>query len=368
MNTVCEKDMCTGCMACIEICPKNAISIRDLLDTYNAVIDEKKCIECNACHHICQICNPVEKVVSKSWIQGWSRNEVIRKRAASGGFATELSSTIIKNNGIVYSCVFKDGEFTYQSASTLEELKQFSGSKYVKSNPYGIYKPIREILKSEKTVLFIGLPCHVAALKKFIGKNLEKNLYTVDLICHGTPSPKLLEKFLYQHKCNLKEINIIQFRNKNRFQIHADTKSIGLSGTNDKYSIAFLSGMTYTKNCYNCHYACLERIGDITIGDSWGNALPKDEQERGISIALCQTEKGSDLLNKSNLHLEKVDLEIVIQNNQQLRHPTIIPQKRDSFFEQIKLGRHFDILIWKYNPKQCFRQVVKSFFIKFKGI
>ena len=39
MVTVCEKDMCAGCMACIDICPKDAITIRDSLHAYNAVID-----------------------------------------------------------------------------------------------------------------------------------------------------------------------------------------------------------------------------------------------------------------------------------------------------------------------------------------
>lgn len=53
MDTVCKQDLCNGCMACINVCNKGAISIKDTLDAYNAVIDEKKCVHCNRCMRIC---------------------------------------------------------------------------------------------------------------------------------------------------------------------------------------------------------------------------------------------------------------------------------------------------------------------------
>lgn len=49
MKTVCAKDMCAGCMACINMCKKSAITIVDDYKTYNAVIDEVKCVNCGLC-------------------------------------------------------------------------------------------------------------------------------------------------------------------------------------------------------------------------------------------------------------------------------------------------------------------------------
>ena len=38
MTTVCEKGKCTGCMECIDICPKKAIKVIDSWLEYNAVM------------------------------------------------------------------------------------------------------------------------------------------------------------------------------------------------------------------------------------------------------------------------------------------------------------------------------------------
>lgn len=54
MNTVCMENMCAGCMACLEVCPKDAIEVKNEIQYYNAVINELSCIGCNACHNVCQ--------------------------------------------------------------------------------------------------------------------------------------------------------------------------------------------------------------------------------------------------------------------------------------------------------------------------
>ena len=61
MKTVCQLNQCAGCMACVDICPKGAITIEDNLAAYNAVIDENKCIGCNACHKVCQSNYPAKR-------------------------------------------------------------------------------------------------------------------------------------------------------------------------------------------------------------------------------------------------------------------------------------------------------------------
>lgn len=368
MKTVCEKNACAGCMACIDICPKKAISIEDDLVSYNAVINEDMCIECGLCHKVCQSIQPSIAIKPQSWYQGWAENVEIRKKSSSGGFATEVARSFIAHGGIVCSCVFVDGCFGFEIAETEEEVERFAGSKYVKSNPTGIYKLIKAKLKNNQKILFIGLPCQVSSLLNFVEVGLQENLYTADLICHGTPSPQILKLFLQQHKCNLKDVKKIQFRKKEKYQLYRDFKSIIAEGVRDRYSIAFLNAMTYTENCYTCQYARIERVSDLTFGDSWGSELSKEEQKKGISLVLCQTEKGKKLLERANVHIEEVDIERAIEQNQQLREPSIMPKGRKQFFQALKNGRRFSIVVFQYFPKQCFKQDIKNILIKLKII
>lgn len=366
MKTVCELNKCAGCMACINVCPKDAIEIKDTLDAYNAVIDTDKCINCDACHNVCPNNNSVEFKSPIKWYQGWTTDEELRKKCSSGGLATAISLAFVKNGGYVYSCVFENGEFTFKRAKTAKEVMAFTGSKYVKSNPSGVYKHIRDDLREGKRVLFIGLPCQVAAVKNYVGNKFQENLYTIDLICHGTPSPRLLEIFLSQYDKQLKSFSNISFRVKAKMQMHVDSKGIVTKGVSDKYTIAFLNGLTYTENCYTCSYAQKKRISDITLGDSWGSELPFEEKRNGISLVLIQTEKGLEILGKSDLVLETVDINKAIQNNHQLEHPSEKPKQRISFFRGIRGNKEFNSLVFHTYPKQCIRQNVKEMLIKAK--
>lgn len=366
VKTVCEVNKCAGCMVCKDICPNGAISVVDGLDAYNAVIQEDKCTECGACHHICQRNHPRKQLQPMKWVQGWAEDQELRGKCSSGGFAAAISRSFIENGGVVCSCTFMGGEFIFQFAQTIEETEKFVGSKYVKSNPSGIYRQIRERLKKGQRILFIGLPCQVSAVKNFIGGEAEKNLYTVDLICHGTPSPEMLEVFLKQYNCSLVNMEDIGFRIKTEYHIHEDNKGIAPKGVADRYSIAFLNALIQTENCYDCPYAMEARVSDLTLGDSWGSELALEEQKKGISLALCQTKKGMELLDSARLHLEPVVPDRAIASNHQLRHPSPMPEKRDVFFKGISTGRRFNELVRQCCPKQCFRQDIKSVLIKLR--
>ena len=363
MKTVCELNKCAGCMACVDICPKGAIKIKDSLSAYNAEIDENKCIGCNACHKVCQVNHPASARDPINWQQGWTENSEMRKECSSGGAATAISKGFLENSGIVCGCTFKKGKFIFECAENEDELKKFIGSKYVKSNPIGIYKEIKSRLKREEKVLFIGLPCQVAALKNFISTDLSDKLYTIDLICHGTPSPKVLDIFLKQYGLTLSSLKDIKFRVKAKFQVYGDYKGIITKGVSDRYSIAFLNALTYTENCYCCPYAKTERVSDVTLGDSWGSELTIDEQKNGISLILSQTEKGNELLKMANLHLEAVAIKKAIANNHQLEYPSFMPTGREKFFDGLK-DRNFNSLVFRQLPKQCLRQEVKKILIK----
>lgn len=358
MKTVCMADKCNGCMACIDICSKGAIQIVDEITHYNAVVDIDKCIDCGACRNVCpnnqqsRIREPVK------WYQGWANREEIRLRSASGGLASALALSFIEDGGVC-ACIFDRGEFVFECISDRETLKRIAGSKYVKSNPKGIYRIIRQKLQDNEKILFIGLPCQVAAVKSFMRKDLLKNLYTIDLICHGTPSPRLLDMFLGQYDYSLKDLQDIRFRDKEGFRISDMAERIETSGIQDGYTMGFLEGLFYTDNCYDCPYAALGRTGDITLGDSWGSKLSKAERKKGISLILVQTAKGESMLDGAEVHLEAVDLKLAVASNGQLNRPVTRTTKRDIFFHSIQAGKNFNKTVSRCCVMRKVKQQIK---------
>ena len=356
MNTVCKMDMCAGCMLCENICPKNAIKVIDSLDAYNAIIDEDLCIKCNKCNNICPQ-NKTRNMYSPiACFDGWA-DEEIRKSSSSGGFAAAIEKAFIRNGGVVYSCYFSDGIFSFGCASSEREVDKFVGSKYIKSFPGGIYKEILSKINNKEKVLFVGLPCQVAACENFIGES--EYLYTIDLICHGTPSPKVLDLFLKDYGIKTNELESITFRKKNQFEL--DSKiSFSVPGICDYYSMTFLDGTSYTASCYGCKYARLERVSDITLGDSWGTLQPLGEQEKGISLALVQTEKGLNLIQNSNVKLFRADLNRAVEANKQLKTPSKQTSHRALFFKELKKGMKFKSVIQHCYPSRYIKDKVKT--------
>ena len=364
MNTVCQLNKCTGCMACVDICPKNAIVIKDSLDAYNAEIDGTKCINCNLCHNICQNNNEIKLAKPVKWYQGWAEDENIRNGGSSGGAASALMLAFVESGGYICSCTFKDGQFDFIVTNNKDDISKFKGSKYVKSNPQGAYKKIKELLKHGEKVLFIGLPCQVAAVKLFVGDKLQNNLYTADLICHGTPSPQLLQIFLKQYGYELKDLKDIKFRVKSKFQLREGYKGIITTGVTDSYLLSFLNGLCYTENCYTCNYAQFNRVSDITLGDSWGSELSEDERKKGISLILCQTQKGIDLIEHCGMKLLDVDIKNAVAHNKQLNAPMLKPAVRERFFTAMQSEEKYNKIIFKLYPKQSLKQLVKKILIK----
>lgn len=363
-KVVCDSNKCVGCSACVDICPQKAITLTDHLSHMSAEINEDLCVKCGACYNICQTTKPVPRNESIEWFQGWASVPEIRKRGTSGGVGGELARSFVASGGYVCSCVFEDGDFRFKLTNKLAELPMFAGSKYVKSNPSGIYKQIRRLLYKGEKVLFIGLPCQCAAAKKFANTFKAEGLYTVELVCHGTPSKGTLEHFLSQYDLSLDEMDSIRFRKGGLYQVGIKDKHITRPGAMDPYSIAFFYSMTCTDNCYRCPYADTARVADITIGDPWSSSLQATEGPQGLSLILCNTAKGTELLATSNICLKSVDIEAERKANPQLHQKPTKPEKWDIFFEGLKSGTPFNRMVWECCPKNSFRQTVKSVLVR----
>ena len=327
-KTVCERDTCTGCNACVNKCAKNAITIVDSLTTLNAFIDENKCVRCGACSRVCQNNVDVDFQAPIAWFQGWNNNGELRLNSSSGGFIASAVYHFLENGMSVYSCVFHKGTFIFRRVENKNDFTSFSGSKYVKSNTGRIFNDILMKLNTGNKVLFIGLPCQVEGLKLFVGKAHWDSLYTIDLICHGTPSSELYKTYLGERGYDVSRINHISFRNKNKY---SKKRTNGY-----QYWLSpFLNGLTYTENCYNCRFARMERVSDITVGDSWGSSLPTEELNRGVSLVLCNTKKGLQLMESVDFYKVEVDPVKASARNEQLVHSMSIPKERTIFAQKL---------------------------------
>lgn len=355
---ICEERMCAGCMACADICPTGSVAVVPGIEHYQPVIDQEKCIDCGRCVKVCQQLHPADFRRAIAWYQGWAVDPAERGASSSGGFATAIARAFAASGGAVCACAFSSGRFGYEVVNDPERVGRFRGSKYVKSDPSGAYKKVRALLNAGHIVLFIGLPCQVSAMRNFVGEGMGECLYTIDLICHGTPSPQLLEKFLRERGYELGDFNDLLFRRKGRFQLRDGAVAIDKPGVVDRYLVAFLEGLDYTENCYSCEYARRERVSDLTLGDSWGTELT-NEIAKGVSLALCQTAKGEELLRAAGLKLLPVDEERAVANNKQLNRPMERHAGRERFMGDLASGVSFERAVKRALPGQCRRQDVK---------
>lgn len=358
MKTVCKENLCYACGACVELCPTDAIKLEKTLFTYNAVISDK-CIDCHLCLRVCQRVDLPVLTAPNEWFQGWA-NGSQRNKSTSGGAATEICRSFIRNGGVVCSCVLSKGEFSFSIYSDTEEVGKSTGSKYVKSNVQSILNQIKALLIDGKRLLFVGLPCQVGAVKRYVGDKLVENLYTIDIVCHGTPSLALFKMFLQQHKYNINCCNEITFRDGNNYHITIDGVNLTSSNVLDYYTMAFVNGISFTENCYECEYARFDRVSDLTLGDAWGTELSVDEVRMGISLLLCQNEKGRELINNANLHIEPVNIELIKKKNQQLNNAVEKPSGRTAFVDDICKGKSIDTVTMRAFPWLSIKQEIKK--------
>ena len=368
MKEIIEKSMCCGCHACMNICPKHAISMyEDEKGFKYPKINQDKCINCGMCKKVCPILNNKEVEKHIDAYACYNKNYEERINSSSGGIFILLAKEIIKRKGIVFGATFdKDFNVIHSSIENEKELNKFMGSKYTQSTIGKIYKQVKEYLENNRYVLFTGTPCQIEGLKSYLRKDFAK-LYTQDIVCHGVPSPKVWHKYLdYLTQLEKEKIRNIQFRNKDhgwslyRTKVLFDTKTYSKSHREDLFMKAFLSNICLRDSCYNCSFKKKYRISDITLADYWGvkNIHPKLYDNKGTSLVIINSDKGKELFNyiKDNLVYVETDLDSALKYNPAMIKSAIHCANEKDFIKNIE-HISFDKLIKKYIPQ-------KSFFIR----
>lgn len=347
-----DKKDCCGCFACSTICPQHCISMEEDNEGFRyPVINKRLCSNCGLCERVCPVINRFSKSEYKPNVFACiNRNEEIRKKSSSGGVFSLFAEYTIQNKGVVFGARFdKDFTVIHDFTETIEGLEGFRGSKYVQSLIRECFQKTQQFLKQGREVLFTGTPCQIAGLKHYLGKDYE-NLLTVDLVCHGVPSPKVFRKYLEElnllHKGNLEKI---KFRDKTlgwEKSSFATKRKIGnnivtLRQTADKnsYMRGFIQNLYLRPSCHFCPSKAFTSGADITIADYWGihQIHPEFDDDKGCSLVICNTEQSVKILVNLSKDLDYIEsplLDAVIGNPYIVSSAAPHP-RRENFFEQI---------------------------------
>ena len=357
MIEIIERSKCCGCNACVQACPKHCITMSERDDGFMyPTVDKEKCVDCGRCEKVCQYINECEPHKPLKVYAAQNNDEEIRRKSSSGGVFTLLAEQTIKEGGIVFGACFDDDwNIVHDSAETMEGVGRFRGSKYVQSSIGDCFQRAERQLKTGRKVLFSGTPCQIAGLKKYLRKEYA-NLFTVDFVCHGVPSPKVWRMYLKEEtarQCGagknsvlshpISPLNVritdIQFRNKRLgWKKYSFALTLSVSETNGANTVllcesisenlfmrGFLSDLYLRESCYACPAKSFKSHSDVTIGDLWGVnqiGLGEMDDDKGLSIMTVNSEQGESVVGeiKQNMLLSEISYEQALLSNPNLIH------------------------------------------------
>lgn len=342
------KEKCFGCAACLNVCPKHCISLKQDDEGFSyPVINNSACIDCNMCENVCPAYGQIGTVDIQEAFFFKAKNNKVLYESSSGGAFGILAKKILSENGIIFGATFDDDykvihNYIYETS----ELYKLQKSKYVQSDLSNCYKPLKSFLDKGVKVLFTGTPCQIHAVKKFLRKGYD-NLYTADVICSGCPSPTVWESYLeaLENKFDSK-ITSIDFRDKSKgwenfcFKAVFNNKAEYLIPYSEElYVKAFLLKLINRPSCYQCPYTDIHHLSDLTLGDLWGvEKIMSSYTDEGSSLIIANTQKGKDVLTKigDEADIDNIDYNKAVLYNKPLIAPYRPNMHRVKFFRQYK--------------------------------
>lgn len=365
---------CCSCSACVHVCPVNAIEMKQNSEGfYEPVTDLSKCIHCDLCKNVCPKFDSVKKQDFEQKIYGgYANNQDIRVKASSGGAFNAIASKFLADSGVVYGAAFDNEKMvSHIRVASIDELDRLSGSKYVQSNLNNCFELVINDLLDKKKVLFSGTPCQIQGLNNLVKNKVGNtdNLFTVDILCHGVPSPLIYKEYLthMQRKFGAK-ITKITFRDKSKgwrkqsIKIDFENGKSYINTTDkDPFYVMYFSHVCMNNACHSCKFTSFDRVSDITLGDLWGAekiSYMISDLDKGVSLVLVNSEKGNELFeNISDLTKISIDNELAYQPI--LKSPSIKSKARNEFWSDFYNSGFQSVLI-KYGKLTYFSFCIKK--------
>lgn len=359
MPNLAEHNLCTGCNACVSICPKRCIEMKKDSNgfTYPSIVESADCIECGACERACPVLN---KSISAGFkfplaYAACTKEDSIRSESSSGGIFTEIATRILVQNGIVFGATYSEQQEIYHCCvEKIEDLQKLRGAKYAESSIKKSFGEIKKYLNQGRMVLFSGTPCQVAGLKLFLQKDYD-NLICVDFVCHGVPSPMAWDEYLKYRMKEDKEDNLpveINLRSKktgwSRYQYstefkYEDGKIYSCKNGENLFMKLFVGDYINRESCSDCQFKGYSRVSDFTLGDFWGiwDIDPSMDDDKGTSLVLLQSEKAKKMWEEisSNVKYKEVTLEQASQQNPSILVSSKAKENRTQVLELIRDGK-----------------------------
>lgn len=358
---------CCGCSACAQGCPKQCIQmVQDKEGFLYPQINKNQCIDCGLCEKICPFLNQSTPNQAIKAFAAYNTDSQIRKNSSSGGIFSLFADWIIQQQGVVFGASFNaEWDIVHVYITRLNELQKLQGSKYIQSNIGQSFKEVKSFLDKGKKVLFSGTPCQVSGLKHFLRKEYP-NLFTIDFICHGVPSPLIWQLYLNEtiskHHKQKSDIKSINFRNKDKgwkdfqFTINAQPYLVKESTRENVYMKAFLSNLILRPSCHSCRIKSGRSGSDITIGDFWKveNVIPEWNDDKGTSAIIINSEKGEELFSSVTCKKKSVETEKIIQYNIAYNESAKKNPSREYFFNHLT------------SKKSIYKQIEHTFPLKMR--
>lgn len=335
-----KKEDCSGCAACVEVCPVDAIAmVPDEEGFCYPQIDREKCVGCRKCDQFCSfVSHHLEELPRAYGVK--HRVEATRVTSRSGGAFVALSDLILHEEGFVYGAALTD-DFTVRHirAATPEQRDRMKGAKYVQSDVCDIYAQVADDLTDGKGVLFSGTPCQVAGLRSVLSEKhiADDKLICCDLVCHGAPSPLIWKEYVGYVEKTYGKIASANFRDKSfGWDPHVESFVLesGKKLVRREYSDLFYEHVMLRPSCHDCRFANIQRVGDITLADFWG--IEKNEPDfndnKGVSLVLVNTRKGTSLLDRAKTELEWFECPVENCMQPPLIKPTAKGGNREAFW------------------------------------
>lgn len=328
-----DKTKCCGCSACVQRCPGQCIEMTTDFEGFGyPKVDGKRCMNCGLCERVCPILNHMDEQNDgplKTYI-AYAKDEDLRLSSSSGGMFTNFAEDVLQKGGMVFGAAFDSNFMVHHiGVADQKEIGKLRGSKYLQSRIENTYRDVEATLKTNVPVLFTGTACQVAGLKSFLRKDYS-NLITVDVLCHGVPSPVVWKKYLETvKKAHGSALRRISSRCKNygwkKFSVlleFSNNTEYLRTFTEDPYMRLFLTNVCLRPSCYACKFKGMGRPSDVTIGDCWGveQHSPEMDDDKGISVVIIHTEAGIELYQAIRPGLIEKECEL----------NTTLPQSADS--------------------------------------